>query len=290
MLLAFLENPQRVLTRDRILELSRARRGDLFDRSVDVLVSRLRRKLDTQEGAEPPASELIKTLRGAGYMFVPRRDPAVSATTWSRIRFTWPRRLGGRAVLVVLATVMALHLGSIVVHHEEAVEAADTVAASQVAGPPCNGCPRDCCDGTLGARPGCAQPVVGQSGAALGGNAGCRRDEPCRVTSNAPQAFTGTCANLGTAGPPPWLRGRCCAGKAAVDPWHACDDGRLIPELQRASGHTGADGKPRRSDLDIADCRGGQCLCRPPDAPTDSSTPGACDCRGPHRAWGPSCR
>lgn len=70
-LLAFLENPQRVLTRDRILELSRARRGDMFDRSVDVLVSRLRRKLDTQEGAEPPASELIKTLRGAGYMFVP---------------------------------------------------------------------------------------------------------------------------------------------------------------------------------------------------------------------------
>ena len=70
-LMAFLENPQRVLTRDRILELSRTRRGDMFDRSVDVLVSRLRRKLDTQEGSEPPASELIKTLRGAGYMFVP---------------------------------------------------------------------------------------------------------------------------------------------------------------------------------------------------------------------------
>lgn len=58
----------------------------------------------------------------------------MSETTRSRIRFSWPRRLGGRAVLVVLATVMALHLGSIVVHHEEAVEAADTVAASQVAG------------------------------------------------------------------------------------------------------------------------------------------------------------
>ena len=69
--MAFLENPQRVLTRDRILELSRTRRGDMFDRSVDVLISRLRRKLDTQEGTEPPASELIKTLRGAGYMFVP---------------------------------------------------------------------------------------------------------------------------------------------------------------------------------------------------------------------------
>ena len=70
-LLAFLENPQRVLTRDRILELSRTRRGDVFDRSVDVLVSRLRRKLEPQESPDLPASDLIKTLRGAGYMFVP---------------------------------------------------------------------------------------------------------------------------------------------------------------------------------------------------------------------------
>lgn len=70
-LLAFLENPQRVMTRDRILELSRTRRGDVFDRSVDVLISRLRRKLDAQDGVEPPAADLIKTLRGAGYMFVP---------------------------------------------------------------------------------------------------------------------------------------------------------------------------------------------------------------------------
>lgn len=58
----------------------------------------------------------------------------MSATTGSWIRFSWPRRLGGRAVLVVLATILALHLGSIVAHHEEAVDAADTVAASQVAG------------------------------------------------------------------------------------------------------------------------------------------------------------
>jgi len=64
-LLAFLEHPQRVLTRDRILELSRNRIGEVFDRSVDVLVSRLRRKL----GAPEEASELIKTVRGAGYLF-----------------------------------------------------------------------------------------------------------------------------------------------------------------------------------------------------------------------------
>ncbi len=61
-LLAFLEHPQRVMTRDRILELSRNRIGEVFDRSVDVLVSRLRRKLGAPE-------ELIKTVRGSGYLF-----------------------------------------------------------------------------------------------------------------------------------------------------------------------------------------------------------------------------
>lgn len=49
-------------------------------------------------------------------------------------RFRWPRRLGGRAVLLILAVVMALHLGSAFVHREEAIEAGDAVAASQVAG------------------------------------------------------------------------------------------------------------------------------------------------------------
>lgn len=66
-LLAFLEHPQRVLTRDQILELSRNRVGDTFDRSVDVLVSRLRRKIEPENASQA----LIKTVRGAGYMFVP---------------------------------------------------------------------------------------------------------------------------------------------------------------------------------------------------------------------------
>jgi two-component system OmpR family response regulator len=63
-LLAFLERPQRIMTRDRILEVARNRVGDVLDRSVDVLVSRLRRKLGTPEAA----SDLIRTVRGAGYM------------------------------------------------------------------------------------------------------------------------------------------------------------------------------------------------------------------------------
>ena len=64
-LLAFLEHPQRVMTRDRILELSRNRIGEVFDRSVDVLVSRLRRKMAGPEDT----TEIIKTVRGSGYLF-----------------------------------------------------------------------------------------------------------------------------------------------------------------------------------------------------------------------------
>lgn len=71
LLLAFIEHPQRVLTRDQLLELSRGRAGEVFDRSVDVLVGRLRRKIERDDDPRP----LIKTLRGAGYMFTasPRR-------------------------------------------------------------------------------------------------------------------------------------------------------------------------------------------------------------------------
>lgn len=65
LLLAFLEHPQRVLSRDQILELSRNRLGDTFDRTVDVLVSRLRRKIDDDHNDHA----LIRTIRGAGYMF-----------------------------------------------------------------------------------------------------------------------------------------------------------------------------------------------------------------------------
>ncbi|MBR0672462.1 response regulator [Neoroseomonas soli] len=67
MLLAFCEHPQRVLSRDQLLDLARNRVSDSIDRSVDVMVSRLRRKLEPTE--QSPA--LIKTIRGAGYMFIP---------------------------------------------------------------------------------------------------------------------------------------------------------------------------------------------------------------------------
>jgi two-component system OmpR family response regulator len=62
LLLAFLEAPQRVLTREFLLDAARNRSIDAFDRSIDVQVSRLRRKLGSAE-------DLIKTVRGAGYLF-----------------------------------------------------------------------------------------------------------------------------------------------------------------------------------------------------------------------------
>lgn len=62
LLLAFLEAPQRVLTREFLLDAARNRAIDAFDRSIDVQVSRLRRKLGSAE-------DLIKTVRGAGYLF-----------------------------------------------------------------------------------------------------------------------------------------------------------------------------------------------------------------------------
>lgn len=63
LLVSFLDNPQRVIGRDRLLELSRTRLCDVSDRSIDVLVSRLRRKLGSD------ADNLIRTVRGQGYIF-----------------------------------------------------------------------------------------------------------------------------------------------------------------------------------------------------------------------------
>ncbi len=66
LLLAFLGAPQRILSRGELLELSHLHDDEVYDRSIDVQVGRLRKKLSLG-GSEP--SELIRTERGAGYMF-----------------------------------------------------------------------------------------------------------------------------------------------------------------------------------------------------------------------------
>lgn len=70
LLLAFLEAPQRVLTRDQLLDAARNRIATGFDRSIDVQVSRLRRKIDGDSVGDESQSK-IKTIRGQGYMFLP---------------------------------------------------------------------------------------------------------------------------------------------------------------------------------------------------------------------------
>ncbi len=61
----FVQRPRRVLTRDQILDWTRGRSAEPFDRTVDMLISRLRKKLD----AASPGSNLITTVRNGGYLF-----------------------------------------------------------------------------------------------------------------------------------------------------------------------------------------------------------------------------
>jgi two-component system OmpR family response regulator len=65
LLRVFLDHPQRVLTRDQLLNLTQGRDADLYDRSIDLLVSRLRQRL--RDDAREP--RYIKTLRSEGYVF-----------------------------------------------------------------------------------------------------------------------------------------------------------------------------------------------------------------------------
>src|SRR5262249_23194582 len=67
LLVALAERPQRVLTRDQLIDLARGRAATPFDRSVDVQISRLRRRI----GADPKTPPLIKRARSGGYTFSP---------------------------------------------------------------------------------------------------------------------------------------------------------------------------------------------------------------------------
>src|SRR5438876_1471010 len=67
LLAAFVSNANQVLSRDRLLDLARNREAGPFDRTIDVQVGRLRRKLED----DPQNPTLIKTVRGSGYIFTP---------------------------------------------------------------------------------------------------------------------------------------------------------------------------------------------------------------------------
>ncbi len=72
LLAAFVTNANQVLTRDRLLDLARNREAGPFDRTIDVQVGRLRRKLED----DPQRPAMIKTVRGTGYIFTPPVDVA----------------------------------------------------------------------------------------------------------------------------------------------------------------------------------------------------------------------
>ena len=70
LLKAFAEHPNRVLSRDQLLNLAHNRDWEPFDRSIDIRIARILRKIEP----DPGRPQVIKTVRGAGYVFVPSSD------------------------------------------------------------------------------------------------------------------------------------------------------------------------------------------------------------------------
>jgi DNA-binding response OmpR family regulator len=69
LLKAFAENPDRVLSREQLMDLAHHRNVDVFDRSIDLRIMRIRRKIES----DPEHPQILKTVRGAGYIFVSGR-------------------------------------------------------------------------------------------------------------------------------------------------------------------------------------------------------------------------
>jgi two-component system OmpR family response regulator len=67
LLKAFAQNPKRVLSRERLLDLAEARDREAFDRAIDVRITRIRKKIEP----DPARPSVIRTVRGAGYLFSP---------------------------------------------------------------------------------------------------------------------------------------------------------------------------------------------------------------------------
>jgi len=72
LLKVFTEHPRQPLSRDRLMQLARGRELDVFDRSIDVQVSRLRRLIEPN----PAQPTFLKTMWGFGYVFIPDGEPS----------------------------------------------------------------------------------------------------------------------------------------------------------------------------------------------------------------------
>lgn len=75
LLRTFVERPNRVLSRDQLLDLAHHRDMDVFDRSIDTRIVRIRQKIEH----DPRRPQAIKTVRSAGYIFVPAATSDLSA-------------------------------------------------------------------------------------------------------------------------------------------------------------------------------------------------------------------
>ena len=96
-MIALVEHPQRMLSRDQLLDLARGRSAAAFDRSIDTQVSRLRKKIE----ADPADPKIIKTS-GAAAICTHNGAPDMT-------RFL-PRTLFGQMVLILLAGLLVSHL------------------------------------------------------------------------------------------------------------------------------------------------------------------------------------
>src|SRR5262249_37928115 len=67
LLKVFVERPNRPLSRDQLMNLTQNRDWDPFDRSIDIRIARLRKKVEV----DPDRPQAIRTMRGVGYMYVP---------------------------------------------------------------------------------------------------------------------------------------------------------------------------------------------------------------------------
>ena len=107
LLRTFCERPGRVLSRESLLDLTQGRNSGSFERSIDVLVSRIRRKIET----DPQEATMIKTVRSGGYMFTPtvetlrRQQPVMRPLGFLNL---WG--ISGQIAALVIASIVALHL------------------------------------------------------------------------------------------------------------------------------------------------------------------------------------
>ena len=109
LLRTFCERPGRVLSRDSLLDLTQGRNAGSFERSIDVLVSRIRRKIEP----DPQDATMIKTVRSGGYLFTPTVDTVAAPgkrLMMKLLGFLNLKRISGQIAALVVASIVAIHL------------------------------------------------------------------------------------------------------------------------------------------------------------------------------------